>query len=266
MKKNISLYEDILKLSTFATLFLIVVGFIDLKIFYSHFGININNYVLASEIIILSLDNLFAVIIATAIQIYIWHTLFKKIIVKETEESLSSEDKSSELIITDRILKALLKNRFFKIEAISLIVLLIVFTILRTLFPSVEFLHTIRNFIGLNYILFMFIFLAWFPSTRSVFEILKARQYYNPKLFLIFLIFSTSILASIWAKNMFTSAEVMKYGNKSKITLILDKETISNGDTLRYLGRTDNYFFFWNKITKESIVYPNSEVKEIRLQ
>lgn len=255
-----------IKLSTVATLFLIVVGFIDLKLFYSPFGININNYISPSEILLLSLDSLFIILISTVFQLYVWYVLFKKIILTETEEPLFLEDKSLNFIINDRIFKAILKNRLFLVNSISLIFLLIVFTILRIKFPLIEFFRIARNFTGLNYLLFVFIVFAWFPSTRSVFQLLKTKQYYDPKIFLIFLIFFSSILTSIWVKNTFSAAEVMKYGNKSKVTILINNNPISNGDTLRYLGRTDNYFFFWNRITKESIVYPNSEVKEIRLK
>jgi hypothetical protein len=62
MKKTASFLDDFLKISAASTLLLIIAGFVELKSYYSKFGIAINDYVSTSEILLFSLDRLLLVI------------------------------------------------------------------------------------------------------------------------------------------------------------------------------------------------------------
>ena len=57
---------------------------------------------------------------------------------------------------------------------------------------------------------------------------------------------------------------IRDHGNPETIELHLSEMVvIKPTDTLRYVGLTENYIFFWNKITKQNFIYPKSEIKLI---
>ena len=48
-----------------------------------------------------------------------------------------------------------------------------------------------------------------------------------------------------------------------KVIFTSEKVTIHTNDSLRYIGKTKNYIFFYNKYSKISFVYDFNSVKEL---
>src|SRR5688572_11517488 len=76
MNKTVSFFEDVLKILGGSYIILTLIGFFDLKNYYNKFGISINEYISASEILIISMDKIGLVLIVIIIQLIIWLTLF----------------------------------------------------------------------------------------------------------------------------------------------------------------------------------------------
>lgn len=110
----------------------------------------------------------------------------------------------------------------------------------------------------------MCIYLAWLQPTRKLWETLKANKEYNGKVILSLLIFFSVCITTLWVKNSFQFNRIRKFGNNKWVEIILDDKTkVTQTDTVRFVGKTEKYYFYWNKISKETIAYPSSEVVNV---
>ena len=51
--------------------------------------------------------------------------------------------------------------------------------------------------------------------------------------------------------------------NPKKVEIYTDKETFMTNDTIKFLGKTNNFYFFFDNIQKKSIVYSSGSVQKI---
>lgn len=72
INKTQSALETFLKISGFVYLIMTIVGFVQLKIYFSNFNVNINDYITVSELFFSSFDKLFWVVLALIIQYFLW--------------------------------------------------------------------------------------------------------------------------------------------------------------------------------------------------
>ncbi len=57
----------------------------------------------------------------------------------------------------------------------------------------------------------------------------------------------------------------IKHANYEHAIVIGDTRTFDCKDSLALIGTTQNYTFMYNNVTKQSIILPNSKVKETRI-
>lgn len=267
MKKYTTFFEDLIKVFASISLILVIAGYLDLKSYYSYFGINISPYLNASEILISSLDNLTIVVISLIIQLLIWLSFFKYLF-EFTEDDINKywvgkvrpKESSNDLTII-----RFLGNKRIKVFTLMLLSVFVVSIILKLIFPKNDFILQLGLFLSINIWLFMLIYMGWLPLTRVLIKIAKNQEHYSPRLIVSVIVFLPTFLIAIWIKNaMFLGNRVRKHGNKEKIELVLQNNIrVSTNDSIRYIGRTENYIFFWNKNSWASTIYPSSEVKEI---
>jgi len=74
-----------LKTAGILTLLLIVICFIDIKLFFSHFNINIEEYITTSDIIFVTIDKLALPIVVFLIQLVIWFLWLDKVVELQSE-------------------------------------------------------------------------------------------------------------------------------------------------------------------------------------
>ena len=48
-----------------------------------------------------------------------------------------------------------------------------------------------------------------------------------------------------------------------KVEIYTDKETFVTNDTIRFLGKTNNFYFFYNNIQRKAVVFSSSSVQKI---
>lgn len=263
MKKTASFLDDFLKITATSTFLLIVVGFVELKTYYSKFGIAINDYISTSEILLSSIDRLSLVIFSLLIQMIFWYSLFNYLFDYDLSESVKDGERRP-LKYHDETIHRFVKNktvRFFWIILVSGTIITVIFS---TLNSQSNFWTSLKDFFLINYWIGMCIYLAWLQPTRKIWESLKNNKEYNGKVILTLLIFFTVCISTLWVKNSFQFNRIRKYGNNKSVQIILnDKSKVAQTDTIRFVGQTEKYFFYWNKISRVTTVYPSSEVSNI---
>ena len=261
MKKTISSLEDILKIITTSSLILIIGGFFDLKLYYARFGININEYIGASEILLSSIDKLAFVLFAILIQLGIWLYLFEYLFDYNLSESLNDGERRPRKY-HDETIHRFIKSKFLRIYFVILFIGTFITLAFYACFPTSVFWYYMRNFFGINLWVAMCIYLGWLQGTKNLWDSLKSNEHYNAKVIVTLIVFVTIFASSVWIKNSFLVNHIRKHGTGKNIELFLNENIrIASSDTSIYIGRTENYFFFWNKITHEATIYPNGEVK-----
>jgi hypothetical protein len=131
--------------------------------------------------------------------------------------------------------------------------------------PGSTFLILVKELFFVNLCITIFVYPFWLVPTRKIWEILKTNKDYNSKIILTIIVFFSVCVMTLWFKNnYFEFNRIRKYGNNQFVEIILnDKSKVSPTDTIRYIGRTEKYFFYWDRISKVKTVYPSNEVSKI---
>jgi hypothetical protein len=262
MKRTTSLFDDILKIIGATYVILIVIGFIDLKIYYSKFDVHINEYLTASEILFTSLDKLALVFVALAFQLG-WF-LFNFNYLFDYEKGVTNVNENLPLIggpdsAATRLIR---KPKLLLVSVISVLVSAI-FAILYRLFPKSTFVLLLLDFFRLSFFIFIF-FVLFIEVIRNAWLKTKSTDRFYKKTFILLPITIIALIGTIWLQNISIYPRVAKFGNSPSLELTLsDGSKISQSDTLKYLGRTEGYIFFWNNKTKQTQILPKEEVKKI---
>lgn len=264
MNKVVSLFDNVIKIIGASYLFLTIAGFIDLKLYYSKFGIAINEYITVSEILFAALDKILFVLLILLLQLAFWLYLFRHLFEYDLNESLQDGEKRPKKHHDETI------HRSFKSKHLLTFWLIIIFgtivsMILGIIYPKSKFLISVRDFFMLNYWMAICLYMVWLQATRRLWEAMKKES--NTKIVITLIVFFSVLILSIWVKNLFHFNRIRKYGNNKTTELILnDNSRIISTDTIRFVGHTENYFYYWNKLTGQSTIYPVGDVKQIILK
>lgn len=263
-KYLISTSERILKIAGFIYFFLTAMSFIDLKFYYLHFGIAINEYISISEILFLAMDRIGIILIVLIFQILGWSFFVNGIYDKNARVKYTNKhpDLPANWFYFNTFL--LSKKSIFLIAA-NFCLTIIGFS-LKFLFSTNNFILLISDVLFLNYwmhscILLLLIFPfqeIWFTENKNT---LKSR------LNLAIIILIIILILSIWIKNAFVYRRIAKNRIQDKIELHLPAGIITAPTrTTSYIGQTEKFFFFWNRVTSEATIYSKSNVNKIVLK
>lgn len=75
---------------------------------------------------------------------------------------------------------------------------------------------------------------------------------------------ATSIYLFIFS--IYFRTENVKNSNLISSFHLSNDSTISTNDSIKFIGKTEGYYFLWNKKTKVSTIYPASEIKRIDIK
>ena len=263
MRKATNFFDDILKIFAVSSVLLIIIGFLNLRIYFGRFGININNYTSTSEIILSSVDKLLFVLFIMFFQISIWLYFFDYLFAYSLKKTVKDGEQIA-LKKYDETISRFVTNKSLMIFFVVLGCGSIISIILRSIFPSFYFFKILEEFFTTNFWMAGCFYFFFLQATRKLWEILKKNEDYNAKVITTFIIFLAVIITTIWWTNYLQFNKVRKYGNNERLEIILnDSLSIKPTDTIRYVGRTENYVFFWNKITHQTDIYPAGEIKKI---
>jgi hypothetical protein len=265
MQKGSSFFDSILKIVAFLTVIIVIAGFLDQKFYYNRFGISINNYINASEILLSSIDKLALVLFSILIQLGIWLYLFKYLFEYDMHESLSDGEPRPRKYHDETIYR-FLKSKTLKICAAILFGGTLIVLVFYSLNPASRFWQFLRDFFFINTWIGMTLFMGWIQGTRSLWEHFITKGY-DAKAAITFIVFSSTLVLALYINNASLFVRIMKHGNPNniEITLMNDKRVFQT-DTIRYIGRTENYVFYWNRFTRQATIYPQGEIKQIDIR
>lgn len=253
--------ERLVKIFPAIGAFLIFIGFLKLYLYYGYWEINIINYLDFSEIILSFLNDLsvlFFFMLIFFLQLTVGVTTIilaeRKIIngksnvsevILENEESstIKSVDTSKNESIIEEVGNAVEKNIRW-----VLLGFLIATTVLYLLF--LVFTNLVIMYIAfLVFVQFIILIVADFSKSKL------SNGQIQTALAIIILVHTVSM----------SYYDIRKTEtNPTKISLLINgNEKINSSNEYIFLGKTTNYFYFFDKVNNESWIYPSSEVKRI---
>lgn len=211
------------------TFLLIICSSIKLITFYDAFGIDIINYIKLSEVTFSFLDDIYKYLTLLGVYI-IWWVIDDLIIAKKeegkVEDSISQRNYVRDIIIQIMLvyLTCLLLSIFIRKDAITFL-------------------------IGQ---LLLILILAF--SQRKIYQFSSLIKYY-----VLFFV----VLAYTYFQAKIDISKLKDDNEFAKVSIIFDGEEIKSSKENYFIGRTENYTFFYNPNETKTTVYANSKISKI---
>jgi hypothetical protein len=245
---------DIKKLLTYYVAIIIVAGTIKLKLFYGSFKLEILNYLDTSEILLAFMGDLIYYISIVFIM-----ELFEFLIYSQKEIQARIDNQTyviDENIFKKRFIKFL---KFYKVLGYLIlfnIVLLIVSIIIKidysftSIFLFILAMYFFFGFVSLEYRRKYFIMYGTKPKSA------------HTNVVLLGIIIISGII--IFNHNDVTSIKSYKkyYGS----TFIASGDTIRSDSTAYYIGKTNNFVFYYKEKTKSCVVFPIKDITQLEIK
>jgi len=263
MNKTTNLFELILKTGGILTFLLIIICFIDIKLFYSEFNINIEEYISTSDIIFVAIDKLVLLIVVFLIQLVIWFLWLNKV---EDQHSEVKEDKGQPTLFDHPFIAGKFLWRGWAAYWIILFACLITSTIFSQSFPESHFWVTTKDFFY-----YSFLTSAWLVLSIQFTSMALKEMKENDRVYIKTIMTASAFLVIIFTAVVFQSSitahRIKKRGNRITTELLTnDNVAVKSNDTVRYIGHTGNYYFFWNKVTEETSIYNQDQIKFVKVK
>lgn len=245
---------DIKKALTYYAVIMVVAGTIKLKLFYGAFNLEILNYLDTSEILLAFIGDL---VYYVALLFFVLLFVF---LVESAKDRDEHAQKHTEIIednsFKKRLVKVLKYNKVFVYLISFNIILLIINLALRidysfTLIILIQLsMYLTHNIIALEY--------------RRKYIIIYGKQpnITNMNIFLLGLMVFGALLS-------FTYFDVSSIKNSKKYNgslFIVSGDTIRSDKTSYYIGKTNNYIFYYKEKTKSCVVYPMKDVTLLEIK
>jgi len=245
--------EKISLLFPLFTGFLIFLGILKLTIYYSAFNISINDYLEFSEIITAFLDDLIIYGIFFTLGLII--NFFAGIDKQEIKKTNQFHTKFIEEDIFFVRVWSFLKMNIPYLVMINGIAIVFLFTVI---FQNLSFTKLWLCLISFYIILILqFIVL----EIRRTYIIIYGKAdhvlFFNIILFVS--IFTTLIIFYSYYDIIMVKTDKKYFGTE----LLLEDTRIISDSTNYYIGKTNNYLFYYKENEKKTIVYPMSRIKKI---
>jgi hypothetical protein len=241
MPKIILYCENLMKVVSVLSVFLLIAGYIDIYTSFSFYHIDVTQYLNASEIIISSFTN---IVKAFLIVVFVLAGVLT--------------------------LTFIIKYIFPYGSNKGIFLMFILFTLF-------ELGYVLYNYFSRDYIVFInslisavkiliyliFLLLYYFSMPRVEFKEVPREEYVPITIFLfisMFVITLTFILLDNY--NRFFNSKFGKKGNNVTELVLADRKIVAN-DTLVLAGKTDGFYFLWNRKQNKTDIIPAGEVKEI---
>lgn len=232
---------------------LIICGYIKLNIIYSHFNIDIYNYLQFTEILTLFLPDILRSLI-TIIIIFVMIVVFlnKRKIDRNFDDHVAI---SSEKSFFKRLIIAFKKFNLIVILIIGMSINAIISTIW---FPKFTTSFLVFSMFGLSFLIYMIVMYEFERNLKNTFD----KSITNSQAYITFIIFF--FLASVMQSAYLEIQRIEN--NPSKITFTyLDKQiSTENKDT--YLGQTKEYLFIKKDESKKINVYDKRNIENFSIE
>jgi hypothetical protein len=264
MNKTANLFELILKTGGVLTLVLIIICFFDVKLFYSRFNINIEEYIGASDVVFAAIDKLLLLIVVLLIQLVIWLVWINKVVGDYKE--IKDNNKVPTLFGHEFVIGRLARRWDWLAYWIIILGGLLTSVSFTKRFPENQSLATVKDFFFFNYLA-----AAWFVlSLQPVYIIWKEfdeddKSY--KKIVITAVVFVAITVTAILFQSSVDANRIIRRGNRIKIELVTnDNIKVQSTDTIRYIGHTGGSYFFWNKVTEETSIYNQDQIRIVKIK
>src|SRR5689334_1953394 len=143
MKGVSSLLDDVLKTIAVLSAIFLIAGYLNLKIYYDFFNIDISHFITPSEILISSIDNLLETFFWVLVQLGVWLLLFNFLFDFSNDDILKGwkdgEVRPINYDDQDESIKRLFTNKKIRVIAIILTVCFIISVFIKYLMPRSSF-------------------------------------------------------------------------------------------------------------------------------
>lgn len=231
-------------LSVFSVITL-VLGYLGLLTYYSNYGIEIWHYIGVSEVILLSLKFISDGMLFLGLQlVVITYTIVDIINCKKEGKSMFDW----------------LKQKYVITIAIIVLILMIVTGLIPKYYPSFSW-NTFINYMGAQ----VFLYLLGFAFIPVMF--LKIELKFEEIFIRVILIF----LGQIFFVMLFLPANESSLGTQrpqaSKVKFVInDTLHINSPDSIKFIGNTSNYYFFYDDKNKRTTIYPARSISKIEYE
>lgn len=245
--KYINSFEQFTKTAAVISIIIVSLGFMSLVVFYEFFHIDIFEFISISEIITTS----FSLLLSLFIPIFISFFILQKLL-------LNGWMYRNNL----KVLYHTLSTPFLKSTILLLAVIIYVWFQLYGIFLT-------RNSFLIE--IFNIVFATSFLITSSLATMITAFLYFHRKRKIVILKTKIIVLLAVIIFSLFfivvttNKALLLINSNQDKKTTFYlnNSSKIVTNDTIKYLGKTQDYYFLWNKKSEVSTIYPASEIVKI---
>lgn len=234
------------KIAAVFSIVIVFLGFVNLFFYYKAFNIEIFEYLSVSEVITTSFSFFTSLVIVSIFSSLIVWLILRTSWIYHPQKKVSY---NYFFIISFLFVPLLILIKLIKVENVS------VFQILSLLYEILFMSFLFTSVFHTNYMSSL--------KDEKVVERKKIASVNSIKwtaiqvvilYFFLILLFKISFIKY---KNITTSTSTFFLSNDSMIT---------TNDSIKYLGKTEGYYFLWNKNSKASTIYPASEIKRIELK
>lgn len=244
---------------------LLIMGTINLMLYYSYFNIDILSYLDFTEVLQIQF-RLFAIIITACIAqvLYLTSSLkLSEILINRVVPNPNKPTKHNRFLVE-------FDKRFAKylrgLSNSSLLILLGVVVIIGGIIFIINFPQSAIS---------MGLILSIFPLSLAIvhaFRMIKKESIYNfddikdvnlkadkLKYVLIYLVivYVSGVIARVQA------FAILSHKSTYEATVVLDKKTFATNKNYRYIGRTKGFTFFYDIAKKQAEVFPNGDIKNM---
>ena len=263
MNKTSNLFELILKTGGILTFLLIIICFIDIKLFYSEFNINIEEYISTSDVIFVAIDKLVLLFVVFLIQLVIWFLWLDKV---EPQPSKVNEDNEQPTLFKHDFIAGKFLRRGWAAYWIILFAGLVTSTICSQSFPESHSLVKTKDFFYYSFLTSTWLVLS-IQFTSMALNEMKEKDRGYIKMIMTASVFLIIIFVTVVSQSSITAHRIKKGGNRITTELLTNENiAVKSTDTLIYIGHTGSYYFFWNKVTEETSIYNQDQIKLVKIK
>jgi hypothetical protein len=245
MKINIGIVDNFSKAIAGLTVVFLCYGYYDLNIYYYYFGIHISDYIGVSEILVSSINNIFLSIITVVLPL--------------GALAGSISDMRTYYLKNGTTKKWLTKNRIGRFIIVLMFYLIILF-FFRYILKQDNFRYFIYN-VFIENIILMIVFIL---GTNFMYELFLTEKYKDnptPIPTILFYCLIVVLIGQIFYLNSVKYEEVIKNKNQNISILLPEGKTFTTNDSIRFVGKTEHFYFFTNVHTYQYSIFPASDVK-----
>jgi len=245
--------KQLLKILPYTGGFIIFCGIIKGILYYNQFHVSIVSFIEFSEFVTLFLnDIMYYGLYFIVLQLFLF-------ISDNRQAALKRDETRFDIMANPKLLKRLWGYVKYMWPLCVVIIVMAIALTLPLFFPTANDVSLLR----IHFFSFLSIFLyliGSFEFNRQFvihFKDLPDMTYSN--LFGIAFVFLSIVVSSAY-----TDAYLVKNSYKNiGVRVILEKDTIVSDSTRYYIGKTNNYIFFYNEKNNNSTAIPMNRVKEI---